>query len=439
MRATQTETIAIPYGAASQRLKAPARQLAGVCMPGQMTPAADPQAALRASIVSGLETLPAGKFRRRAKACIVITDRTRSTPNQLILPILLDELNRRGIADAHISVLVGVGMHAADSPDAIRANVGEQTLARVAVVNNEPDNAGLMVHMGQTKMSTPVEVHRVFAEADLRLGTGNVNPCMLAGWSAGGKIVLPGVASRRCIYENHKRFTAALAELGCASLMGVMPPHNPVRADIEDAATVAGLDMVINTVLDFDRRLVACYSGDQIGAQRAAVEAMRPYVEVCLPHKVDILVAGVGELSYEVSLFQGGSRVCGGVDRYLNDGGTLIMLNACREGIYEGFEHEQYRAWMRQMPTPAEIRRLTEAMEIGGEKSCVLYTFSWLLHQKRCRIVLVTDGMAPAEVSEIHLEHAGSAQEALDNALRRYGSGASIGVMPYGGLVLPKL
>jgi nickel-dependent lactate racemase len=440
MTSTALTEYSIPYGRSAQSLRVPARQVAGVCMPRPLSACADPLGALRASIDAGLQaTGIAAKARRGQRACIVVTDRTRSTPNAAIVPILLDRLNQMGIPDDDITLLIGLGMHAADNQDAILANVGRQVVERVAIFNNEPDNSRLMQRLGQTALGAPVEVHQRYAEADIRIGTGVVNPCMLAGWSAGGKIVLPGVSSRRCIYENHKRFTATLAALGCGSLMGVMPPDNAVRADIEDAAAIGGLDMVVDVLLDNDRRLIAAHSGDQIAAQRAAVEQMRPYVEVRLPQRVDILVAGVGEVGYECSLFQGGSRVCGGVDRYLNDGGELIMVNECREGIYEGFEHELFRQWMRDMPAPAEIRRLTEQMAIGGEKSCVLYTFSWLLRQKQCRLTIVTGNMTPAELSEIHLGHAAHVQTALDAALQRYGSSASIGIMPYAGLVLPVL
>jgi nickel-dependent lactate racemase len=205
--------------------------------------------------------------------------------------------------------------------------------------------------------------------------------------------------------------------------------------------------MTVNTVLDSQRRLVDVFCGEHVAAHRAAVARMLPNVEVTLPQSVDVLIAGVGDPALEVSLFQGGSRVCGGVDRYLKPGGTLIMVNACTEGIYEGFEHAEYRDWMRRMPTPVEIGEIVEDGEMGGEKGCVLFTFSWLLHQMGCRIIIVTDGMSAEELEEVHLEHGSSVQEAADDALGSYAargersrtSDVSVGVMPYGGLVLPTL
>jgi nickel-dependent lactate racemase len=432
--------VEIPYGMDKLPLCLPDDQVVGGCNPRPLEAASDPDALLRQAIRASIEERDlATKAKPGAKACIAITDRTRSTPNEAIVPILLDQLNALGVPDWHITVISGGGMHAPDGPEALTNSVGRAVMERVEVLTNEPDNGAIMAYMGQTDRGTPVEVHQRFAEAELKLGVSNVMPCMLSGWSGSGKIVMPGVSSRRAIYQNHKLFVEPLMELGCASLMGLMPPQNPVRADIEDCATVSGIDLVVNTVLNAERRLVDVFCGDHVAAHRAARDCMLPTVEVCLPQSVDVLIAGVGDPALEVSLFQGGSRVCGGVDRYLKPGGTLVLVNACTEGIYEGFEHEEFRGWMCQMPTPSEIGQLVANEEMGGEKGCVLFTFAWLLHEMDCRIVVVTDGMTAQELEEVHLHHAESLQAAADDALAHYGPDASVGLMPYGGLVLPTL
>jgi hypothetical protein len=71
----------------------------------------------------------------------------------------------------------------------------------------------------------------------------------------------------------------------------------------------------------------------------------------------------------------------------------------------------------------------------------VLFTFSWLLNEMDCNVVIVTDGMTDAELDEVHLGHASSTQlqQAFDEVLASFGSGALVGVMPYAGLVLPTL
>ena len=431
--------VQVPYGQDMLDLEVPDERLVGVYLPQPMEPSSDPDGLLRESIATAFEEQGlADKAEPGAKACIAVTDRTRSTPNKHIVPILLDQLNALGVPDESITVISGGGMHAPDSPDELVHNVGQEVVERVEVITNDPDNDEVMVNLGTTEIGTPVEVHQCFAEADIKIGVTNVMPCMLAGWSGSGKIVMPGISSRRAIYHNHKFFVEPLMELECASLMGIMPPENPIRADIEDFATVSGVDLLVNTVLNSERQLVDVFSGEHVAAHRAAKDRMLSSVEVSPSQAANVLVAGVGDSALEVSLFQGGSRVCGGVDRYLKPGGTLIMVNACHEGIYEGFEHEKFRNWMRQMHPPAEIGQLVDDEKMGGEKGCVLFTFSWLLHEMGCRIIIVTEGMTENELAEVHLDHATDVQEAFDDALENYDD-VSVIVMPYAGLVLPTL
>lgn len=432
--------IELPHGTDRLDLFVPDENLLAVPLPGEMNPAADPEALVQAKLQKAIEAAGLeGKAGKGTQACISVTDRTRSTPLALILPMLLDELNRLGVSDERIKIISGGGMHAADTDSDLRETLGHTIVERVDTLTNEPDNDDIMVRLGETSMGTAVEVHKAYAQAEIKIGVSNVNPCMLAGWSGSAKMVQPAVASRKSIYQNHRHFVRPLMDLKIGSLMGIMPPENPVRADIEECADIAGMDLSICTVLDSERQLVDLLVGDHLEAHRKAVARMKPKVEVSLPESVDILVAAVGDPALEVSLFQGGSRVCGGVDRYLRPGGTLIMVNACEEGIYEGFEHEEYRAWMRQMPAPEEIGNIVESGEMGGEKGCVLFTFSWLLHEMDCEIALVTSGMNPAEIEEIHLLPQESPQSALEAAFVRHGKGATVGVMPYAGLVLPKL
>jgi lactate racemase len=266
--------VKIPIGHKFQQIDLPAGQVAGVCMPGTMPHALHPETLVQKAIEGSLQTTGVAEkaARGRPRACVVVTDRTRSTPLGLIAPLLLDQLNALGVPDARITIISGGGMHAADTRSDLMQTLGPAVLERVTTATNEPDNDGIMISLGTTGLGTPVEAHRSYAEGEIKIGVTNVNSCMLAGWSGGGKIVLPGVTSRRTIYHNHKHFVGTLAALRCASLMGVMPPDNLVRADVEEAAAITGVDMVVNTVLDEQRRLVDIYCGAH-GASRGSMSA----------------------------------------------------------------------------------------------------------------------------------------------------------------------
>src|SRR5690242_13518501 len=49
--------------------------------------------------------------RPEANAIIAVTDLTRASPDRELVPPLLDELNRGGIPDDRVTVMIGVGLH----------------------------------------------------------------------------------------------------------------------------------------------------------------------------------------------------------------------------------------------------------------------------------------------------------------------------------------
>jgi len=49
--------------------------------------------------------------------------------------------------------------------------VGEEVYNQIRCIDGDPDD---FVHMGETALGTPVDVTRVVAEADFRIGIGNI-------------------------------------------------------------------------------------------------------------------------------------------------------------------------------------------------------------------------------------------------------------------------
>jgi hypothetical protein len=87
----------------------------------------------------------------------------------------------------------------------IRARPGPDLGGRFLrhVLTNEPDNDAAMVRMGTSDIGTPAIPPALCrgGHSDRRDQREPVHVGRLVGR---GKIVLPGVASRRCIYHNHK-------------------------------------------------------------------------------------------------------------------------------------------------------------------------------------------------------------------------------------------
>ena len=49
--------------------------------------------------------------RPHSRVCLVVTDNTRPCPNARLLPGLIAELEKAGVEDGNITVIIGLGMH----------------------------------------------------------------------------------------------------------------------------------------------------------------------------------------------------------------------------------------------------------------------------------------------------------------------------------------
>ncbi|MBI2505006.1 MAG: DUF2088 domain-containing protein [Candidatus Latescibacteria bacterium] len=171
------------------------------------------------------------------KVALLITDtmdRLMGPPHN-IGPYLLDELNRAGVPDSHITVVHAAGMH---GHAGAAEHLGEEWLRRVRYVEHHPGREEGLRFVGTTKIGTPVWVNKELAEADFALGVGGCSPSLF-GFHGGAGIVLPGAAGRDTIRHNHAYVLMDRSIAGWG-------PGNPQREDVQDAGDLAGFDLKVD-------------------------------------------------------------------------------------------------------------------------------------------------------------------------------------------------
>jgi lactate racemase len=121
--------VSIPYGRQTKTLDIPDANLACVVEPKYVPPVADLPAAVRAALASpiGSPNLKELAARHGTKTMILVDDGTRSTPQKVILPLLLKELNAAGVPDSRITVVIALGTHQAISHAKSRRGSVEST------------------------------------------------------------------------------------------------------------------------------------------------------------------------------------------------------------------------------------------------------------------------------------------------------------------------
>ena len=184
----------LPYGDETIAVRGMGVEVSGVYAPRATPPARDPRALIREALDNPIESASLLQAARgKSRALVLIDDITRETPADLLLPPILDDLETAGIAADDILVMIALGTHRPMTDAEIRHKVGDDVLARVRVTQHDHRTAPLR-DLGVTPSGTPIEVNEHLFEADIVIGTGAVVPHHIAGFSAGAKIVQPGVS-----------------------------------------------------------------------------------------------------------------------------------------------------------------------------------------------------------------------------------------------------
>jgi nickel-dependent lactate racemase len=263
----------------------------------------------------------------RSTACIAIDDLNRPTETFRILPPILDELEAAGIPADRILVIASLGTHRPLTRQDFLKKVGPAVLKRVRVYNHNPYLN--LEKVGTTSFGTEVRVNGLWAASDLRIGIGTLAPHGYAGFSGGGKIVLPGLSSWETVLANHKPANNTLSG-HVGRIAG-----NTRRQEIDEAGALAGLAFVVNTVSNAEGRTAELVCGHPVEAFRTAARFARRIYATKLPRDVDVGVFNAfpkdTELLQALNALSAWNPVAGHAD-LVREGGTIVLITAASEG-----------------------------------------------------------------------------------------------------------
>lgn len=273
---------------------------------------------IEASITNLIGTSPIRELARgKNEVVILFDDMARVTRVARIVPFVLQELAEAGIPDSKVRFVAATGAHAPmDRMDFIK-KLGEATLAKFPVYNhNAFDNC---TYVGTTSYGTKVYINAEVMHCDFKIAIGSVTPHPIAMFSGGGKILLPGAASIETIMANH---TLPLTEQARTDY-----DTNPRRLDIEEAAKLAGLDVIIECIVNLWGDTVAIFAGAEIPARAASVlEAKTHYLATKAEDK-DIVIANTFAKASEAP-----TALRAAASSVSQRGGDLVLIANAPEG-----------------------------------------------------------------------------------------------------------
>lgn len=357
---------------------------------------------------------------------IVISDMTRFWMRQdLLCSLLVRYLHEEaGVPFKSMVILIALGTHRGNTEDERRKLAGDYAYQHVSKVVDHNCDAADLVHLGTTGLGTEVWVNPLTVGRKVICIGGTVHHVM-AGYGGGRKTIVPGIAGRTTIRQNHQRALDPDRPMTDPRVGSGRLPSNPIHEDMEQAAALVGVTFGINVVVNSASRHSGLFCGDFDLAWRESCRYVQQCYGLPIEREGDIVIASCGGFPKDINLYQSTKSIFNAV-RAVKPGGTLILLAECREGS-GAKDFFDWNGPLREGRLDATLR---ESFTIGG------YIFYAACETIRKARVLLLSQIDPGLVTDMGITAFRDPAKLLATVDF---TGKNVYVIPYGGSVMPQL
>jgi len=179
----------------------------------------------------------------------------------------------------------------------------------------------------------------------------------------------------------------------------------------------------INVVVDKAGRAISVFCGDWRVAHRAGCDDYLSNYAIDIPSKRDLVIVSCGGFPYDINLIQA-HKALEMAAQACNDGGTIILLAECREGL----GRPDFMKWFEAKNSRVMEASLRESYEVNGQTA-----WSLLTKTERYQVFLVSK-LPHEDVRRMRFIPAATLSAGLAQAGRNDGY-----IMPRGAAVLPRV
>ena len=411
------------FGEGTLPLEVDDRNVIGVVLPGKSAALPDAAGSVKKILEQPIGTPPLLEMLKKAnpkRLVIVVNDITRPTPYSVLMPPLMATIEKAGIPDANVTLIVATGIHDPHTDAQNREVYGEELCRRYRIVSHDATDKDNLVFKGKLASGYDFWLNKIVDESDFLITIGVVMPHYFAGFSGGRKSILPGVAGKETVQKNHARMVELMD-----NLPGIK--ENPVSLEMIQAARIAGVDFILNVVVDDTGNLVEVVAGDLVEAWYKAVSVSQGMYLTPIPRLADIAIACASGYPRDINLYQS-QKALDHADKATKPGGTVVVVAECRESYGE----KVFEKFMNSGYTPQGIMDEVKARFVmGGHKA---YGFAKVAAEKK---VIFVSSLSDQVVKSLFGRKAATVQEALKMALEDQGKDAEILVFPEGSVTVP--
>jgi len=350
------KTTSWPFGKTKFNLQVP--DTSQILQLQKMPPLPQPRETLLHALHHPIDSLPLSVLAaNRRSAAVVVSDNTRPVPykepNGILEPIL-NILRQSGIPD--IRIIIACGTHRAMSEQELRNMLGSAAFQPgVNILNHVANDPTRLVSLGSTSRNPTVTVNRMYYESDVKILTGLVEPHFMAGYSGGRKALCPGICGQSVTWGFH---SAEILDHPAADTLVL--EGNPCHEESLAIAKMARVDFTVNVTINSEKQLTGIFAGSLENAHRAAIDHIRDFAVIPIPHEFDIVITQAGDVG--VNHYQCAKAAYEAHRAAVPNGHILLTAVLTDPDPIGGAGYKQTLHLLQQM-NPREFRRAIRAAD----------------------------------------------------------------------------
>jgi nickel-dependent lactate racemase len=262
---------------------------------------------------------------------IVVSDKTRLCGYPAFLQWIVEMLEHSGARKENIAFYIAYGTHARQT-DEESVNAYGKIYYKYTFIHHDCSDVTAMTTLGTTRQGTPVTLRRDVLQSTLLITIGAISHHYFAGFGGGRKLIFPGLAERESIYHNHSLFLnmkEKKLEPGCQSSI---LEGNPVAEDLLEIENLLPPRISVHGILDSHGKVCQLHTGSAYGDFLGACNQHNTYYKSQSADSYDCVVASSGGYPKDINFIQAHKSIHNAAS-FVKDGGTLIILAECIDGV----------------------------------------------------------------------------------------------------------
>jgi nickel-dependent lactate racemase len=359
---------------------------------------------------------------------VVHTDITRATPNDRILPVLLEELESAGVRRADITLLDGLGTHRRQTDAELRLMLGDHLVESYRCLQHDcNDDAGL-VSLGETSLGHPVRINRTYLEADVRILTGFIEPHFFAGFSGGPTAVLHSLAGSESVFTNHGTAMIAHSRAAWGITYG-----NPIWEEMREVALRTQPAFLLNVALNVRHEITGIFAGDMIESFRQGSAFVREHAMQAVDAPYDIVITTNSGYPLDQNLYQS-VKGMSAARQVVKKGGSIIIAAACEDGLPD---HGRYAELLAEGGSPQGVLDMVSAPGFSAQDQWQVQIQAQI--QLHADVHVHTDGLNNEQVRKALFIPCHDIPQRVAQLREKYGPQARVCAIPEGPQTIPYL